>query len=74
VHPDAGPFEPIEPLTEACEWVSLTTSPTVIEVGSTLDVGDFGPYSASPGDSFIVLTAGTLGGEFSTVNFQDRQN
>lgn len=47
---------------------------TVLDVGSTLDVGYFAAYSASPGDSFVILTAGTLSGEFSTVNYPDGQN
>ena len=52
----------------------VATGNATINAGSTLDVSYFGPFSASPGDSFVILTAAALSGEFTNVNYPDAQN
>ena len=40
----------------------------------TLDLSYIDPFTASVGDSFVILTASSVVGEFDTVNFPDGQN
>ena len=42
-------------------------------LGGTLELTYIAPFTASAGNSFIILTAGTLTGTFSAVNFPDAQ-
>jgi len=43
-------------------------------LGGTLDLSYVNDFTAAPGQSFVILTAGTLSGTFATVNFPDGQD
>ncbi|HPF39589.1 MAG TPA: hypothetical protein P5081_02910 [Phycisphaerae bacterium] len=44
-----------------------------VTLGGTLDLSYINNFTASNGSSFVILTAGTLIGEFDTVNYPDGQ-
>ncbi|MCP4708766.1 MAG: hypothetical protein GY869_09090, partial [Planctomycetes bacterium] len=55
------------------DFDQLVVSGTATINGGSLDLSYVDPFTAVPGDSFVLLTAGTLTGTFDTVNYPDAQ-
>ncbi|MCA9244162.1 MAG: autotransporter-associated beta strand repeat-containing protein, partial [Phycisphaerales bacterium] len=53
----------------------VVANTATISAGATLDISYIGGFTAAPGDSFVIVDAGSsLSGAFDTVNFPDGQN
>lgn len=52
----------------------IVSGGATINSGAVLELTYPGAFTAAPGDSFEILLAGTLVGEFGTINFPDGQN
>lgn len=58
--------------TPGSEYDQLVVNSTAT-LGGTLDLSYIDTFTAAPGQSFVILTAGSLSGTFDAVNYPDSQ-